>query len=171
MPDRLTRKNPETIHAPAGYSHIVEVQPGRVAYISGQVAFDQAGKLVGDGDIVAQTRQVFENLKAALAALGVGFDSVIKLNYYAVDVSRLAEIREVRSEYLTSPPASTFVVVRGPGVRGAPIRPFVSWAATRASAGGTSSVRRAASCLRGAEWSGLPSRLSGRRSRARTRTA
>jgi enamine deaminase RidA (YjgF/YER057c/UK114 family) len=114
MADRLRHINPEGVHAPTGYTHIVEVQPGRVAYVSGQVAINSAGEFVGDGDIVAQTRQVFDNIKAALAALGADFGSVIKLNYYAVDVSRLAEIREVRNEYLPkeSPPASTFVVVK-----------------------------------------------------------
>jgi enamine deaminase RidA (YjgF/YER057c/UK114 family) len=102
------------MHPPTGYTHIVVVQPGRIAYISGQVALNAAGELVGEGDIVAQTRQVFENIAAALKSLGTDFGSVVKLNYYAVDVSRLAEIREVRSEYLTSePPASTFVVVKG----------------------------------------------------------
>jgi enamine deaminase RidA (YjgF/YER057c/UK114 family) len=115
MPDRLRHINPEGVHAPRGYTHVVEVQPGRVAYISGQVAINPAGEFIGEGDIVAQTRQVFENIKAALAAVGTDFGSVIKLNYYTVDVSRLAEIREVRNEYLPkdSPPASTFVVVKG----------------------------------------------------------
>jgi enamine deaminase RidA (YjgF/YER057c/UK114 family) len=111
--DRLQYVNPEELHPPTGYTHIVEVQPGRVAYISGQVAFNKAGQLVGEGDIVAQARQVFENLTTALHALGATFADVIKLNYYAVDVSRLAEIRKVRSEYLSEPPASTFVVVKG----------------------------------------------------------
>jgi enamine deaminase RidA (YjgF/YER057c/UK114 family) len=102
------------MHPPTGYTHIVVVQPGRIAYISGQVALNPAGELVGEGDIVAQTRQVFENIAAALKSLGADFGSVVKLNYYAVDVSRLAEIREVRSQYLTAdPPASTFVVVKG----------------------------------------------------------
>ena len=114
MAERLKRINPAGVHPPNGYTHIIEVQPGRIAYISGQVAIDSTGKIVGEGDIVAQTRQVFENLKSALAELGVGFDAVVKLNYYAVDVSRLAEIRALRDEYLqSSPPASTFVVVRG----------------------------------------------------------
>ena len=109
-----SRTNPETIHPPTGYTHIVEVQPGRVAYISGQVAFNQAGELVAEGSIVAQTRQGFENIKTALAAVGADFSHVIKLNYYAVDVSRLAEIRAVRNDYLAAPPpASTFVVVKG----------------------------------------------------------
>ena len=112
MPDRLKHTNPDTVHPAMGYTHIVEVQPGRVAYISGQVAYDKEGKLVGEGDIVAQARQVMENLKAHL---GVDFSSVIKLNYYATDVSRLAEIRAVRAEYMPkeNPPASTFVAVKG----------------------------------------------------------
>jgi enamine deaminase RidA (YjgF/YER057c/UK114 family) len=115
MPDRLTHTNPDTVHPATGYTHIVEVQPGRVAYISGQVAYNKEGKLVGEGDIIAQTRQVMENLKAHLASLGVDFSSVIKVTTYATDVSRLAEIRAVRADYLPkeNPPASTFVAVKG----------------------------------------------------------
>jgi enamine deaminase RidA (YjgF/YER057c/UK114 family) len=73
MTDRLRYVNPEALHQPIGYTHVVEVQPGRIAYISGQVAFSKAGELVGEGDIVTQTRQVFENLKDALAALNASF--------------------------------------------------------------------------------------------------
>jgi enamine deaminase RidA (YjgF/YER057c/UK114 family) len=113
MIDRLRYVNPEALHQPIGYTHIVEVQAGRIAYISGQVAFSKAGKLVGEDDIVMQTRQVFENLKDALEALNASFADLIKLNYYAVDASRLAEIREVRNQYVARPPASTFVVVKG----------------------------------------------------------
>jgi enamine deaminase RidA (YjgF/YER057c/UK114 family) len=112
--DRKKHNNPDSVHPPTGYTHVVEVQPGRVAYISGQVALNKAGELVGEGDIVAQTRQVFENIGSALDALGADFSDVVKLNYYAVDVARLAEIRAVRNEFLkTPPPASTFVVVKG----------------------------------------------------------
>ena len=114
MADRLKRINPASIHPPTGYTHVVEVQPGRVAYISGQVAINAAGQIVGEGDVVAQWRQVFENLKSALAELGTDFSSVIKVNYYAVDVSHFAERRAVRDEYFRAePPASTFVVVKG----------------------------------------------------------
>jgi enamine deaminase RidA (YjgF/YER057c/UK114 family) len=113
MTDRLRHVNPGALQSPAGYTHVVEVQPGRLAYISGQVAFNKAGELIGEGDIVAQTRQVFENVKGALAALDATFADVIKLNYYAVDASRLADIREVRNQYVSTPPASTFVVVNG----------------------------------------------------------
>ena len=58
--------NPETLHPPFGYSHVVEVRAGRPVYIAGQVALDPTGALVGADDIRAQTRQVFDNLRAAL---------------------------------------------------------------------------------------------------------
>ena len=62
--------NPSILSVPTGYSHVVEVHSGRTIYIAGQVAFDQAGNVVGKGDFAAQTTQVFENLKLALAAAG-----------------------------------------------------------------------------------------------------
>jgi enamine deaminase RidA (YjgF/YER057c/UK114 family) len=106
--------NPETIHRPTGYSHVVEVTAGQPVYIAGQVALDRSGALVGPGDIRAQALQVFENLRAALEAVGAGFDQVVKLNYYLVDASQLPVVREVRDEYIDSRrlPASTAVEVR-----------------------------------------------------------
>ncbi|MBZ0288375.1 MAG: RidA family protein, partial [Anaerolineae bacterium] len=56
--------NPESIAPPTGYSHIVETRGNRTFYISGQVALDQGGNVVGVGDIQAQTEQVFQNLQA-----------------------------------------------------------------------------------------------------------
>jgi enamine deaminase RidA (YjgF/YER057c/UK114 family) len=106
--------NPETMHRPSGYSHVAEVTAGRPVFIAGQIALDATGTLVGPGDIRAQTRQVFENLKAALQAVGAGFDQVIKLNYYLVDASQLPVVREVRDEYVNPrrAPASTAVEIR-----------------------------------------------------------
>jgi enamine deaminase RidA (YjgF/YER057c/UK114 family) len=106
--------NPETVHRPTGYSHVAEVTAGRPVYISGQVALDARGALVGPGDIGVQARQVFENLKAALQVVGAGFDQVVKLNYYLVDASQLPAVREVRDEYVNQRrlPASTAVEVR-----------------------------------------------------------
>jgi enamine deaminase RidA (YjgF/YER057c/UK114 family) len=106
--------NPQTMHQPSGYSHVVEVMEGRPIYIAGQVARDPTGALVGPGDIRAQTRQVFQNLQAALEAVGVGFEQVVKLNYYLVDATQLPVVREVRDEFINShqPPASTAVEVR-----------------------------------------------------------
>jgi enamine deaminase RidA (YjgF/YER057c/UK114 family) len=106
--------NPETVAPPRGYSHVAEVNGGRLIYTAGQVAFDRAGNLVGPGDLAAQTRQVFENLKAILESVGATFANVVKLNYYALDISQMPVIREIRNQYINTenPPVSTAVEVR-----------------------------------------------------------
>ena len=106
--------NPQTLHHPAGYTHVVEVTAGRPVYIAGQVALDPTGALVGPGDLRAQARQVFDNLQAALQAVGAGFEQVVKLTYYLVDATQLPMVRKVRDQYVNiqQPPASTAVEVR-----------------------------------------------------------
>ena len=106
--------NPEAMHRPTGYTHVVEVTAGRPVYIAGQVALDPSGAIVGAGDIRTQARQVFDNLQAALQAVGAGFEQVVKLTYYLVDATQLPVVREVRDQYINTqqPPASTAVEVR-----------------------------------------------------------
>jgi len=97
--------NPDTISKPNGYSHVAEVNEGKIVYIAGQVALDGAGNLVGKDDFRAQVQQVFENLKAAVEAAGGDFKSVIKLNYYcaeSVDAAQLPVLREVRDKYVNT---------------------------------------------------------------------
>jgi len=112
---RATRSNPDTVAAPMGtYSQAVRVETGDAVWIhvSGQIAIDLEGNLVGPGDVRAQTRQVFENLKAILAANGATFADVVKIGTFLTTLDDLAGMREVRGEYLTSePPASTAVQV------------------------------------------------------------
>jgi len=112
---RATRSNPDTVAAPMGtYSQAVRVETGDAVWIhvSGQIAIDRAGNLVGPGDLRAQTRQVFENLKAILEANGATFGDAVKIGTYLTTLDDLAAMREIRSEYLTSdPPASTAVQV------------------------------------------------------------
>jgi reactive intermediate/imine deaminase len=107
--------NPPAVHPPVGtYSHAVRVETadGTWIYVSGQVALGAEGTLVGPGDMKAQTRQVFENLRAILAADGATFADVVKIGTYLTTLDDVAGMREVRSEYLTSaPPASTAVQV------------------------------------------------------------
>ena len=68
---QVKRSNPPTLSKPTGYTHIVEVTgPVRTIYISGQIALDKDGTLVGAGDMKAQAEQVFKNLQAALDAAG-----------------------------------------------------------------------------------------------------
>ncbi|WP_218031992.1 RidA family protein [Dictyobacter kobayashii] len=114
QPTNIRFINPPAIAPAPGYTHVVEVTRGRTIYIAGQIALDQAGNVVGPHDFRAQTRQVFENLKAALAAVGADFTHVVKLNMYVVDISQLLALREVRDSYVNTvnPPASTLVEVR-----------------------------------------------------------
>jgi enamine deaminase RidA (YjgF/YER057c/UK114 family) len=107
--------NPTELSKPPGYTHVVEITgPARIVYIAGQLGLDKEGKPVGD--FRAQTTQAFENLKIALAAAGAGFEHVVKINNYLVDIAaNIAIFREVRDRYLNTaaPPASTAVGVPG----------------------------------------------------------
>jgi len=110
-----TNARPRYLHRdPLGYSHVVEVRGGRTLYVSGQIALDRDGKLVGEGDFGAQVVQVFENLKSRLEEGGATFKDVVKLNYYLTDGSALPTLRDIRNRYLNveQPPASTLVVVK-----------------------------------------------------------
>ena len=108
----IRHTNPPALSTPAGYTHVVEVLRGKTVYIAGQVAFDRSGNVVGAGDFKAQTRQVLENLKAALAAAGATFENVVKVNTYVTDMAQIQTLRELRAEYFGArPPASTLVQV------------------------------------------------------------
>lgn len=104
---------PGSMPKSVGYSQVATVSGGTIVFISGQVALDKSGNVVGKDDFKAQLEQVFENVKAAVEAAGGTFDDVIKLNSYVVDMSHLAEFREVRDKYVNvkNPPASTAVQV------------------------------------------------------------
>jgi enamine deaminase RidA (YjgF/YER057c/UK114 family) len=107
--------NPKGLAAPHGYTHVVAAERGKMVFISGQVAMDAQGHLVGKDDLGAQAKQVFENLKTALAAVGGTFDDVVKITWYVkgYDPAKLSTLREVRDSYVNKekPPASTLVGV------------------------------------------------------------
>lgn len=105
--------NPETMSTPHGYSHVVEAE-GRLVLVSGQVAFDKNGDVVGEGDLDAQARQAYANLGAALAAVGASFADVVRLTTYVVDYQpeHRNMLRQIRSEHWPAdPPAATLVGV------------------------------------------------------------
>ncbi len=112
---QVKRTNPPALSTPTGYTHIVEVTgPAKTVYISGQIAYDKDGKVVGAGDMKAQAGQVFRNLKAALDAAGATFADVVKMNSYITDMSKVQAVRDVRAQYFKdATPASTFVEVKG----------------------------------------------------------
>jgi len=106
---------PDSVAPGNGYTHVVVTSPGKMVFISGQIARDKQGNLVGKGDLHAQAVQVFENLKAALAAAGATFNDVVKINWYIRDYKpdSLPVLRDVRNMYVNkdNPPASTLIGV------------------------------------------------------------
>ncbi|CAM4256465.1 MULTISPECIES: RidA family protein [Bacillus] len=106
--------NPENMPATFGYSHIVEVNNAkRTIYISGQVAINTDGHIVGIGDLATQTRQVFENIKIALKTSELNFNDVVKLTFFLTDISQMAIVRDIRDQYINTnnPPASSALEV------------------------------------------------------------
>jgi enamine deaminase RidA (YjgF/YER057c/UK114 family) len=101
--------------APAGYSHVASVGPGRLVWTSGQVALDASGELVGPGDWELQTRAVMRNLTRVLETAGAGWRDVFKLTIFVVDTSALPTVRAVRDEFVDTerPPTSSLVQVAG----------------------------------------------------------
>jgi enamine deaminase RidA (YjgF/YER057c/UK114 family) len=112
----IKRSNPPTMEKPPGYSHVVEIQGGaRIIFFAGQLGVDTSGAFVGGpGNFKAQTMQAFENLKAALTAAGAGFEHLVKINNFLVDIEHnMGAFREVRDRYLAKSalPASTTIGV------------------------------------------------------------
>ena len=115
--------NPDTLLAPRGYSHAVTVEGAqKLAFIAGQVAVDKEGKIVGQGDLTTQIKQVARNLIAALAAVGAKPSDIVKMNTYIVQYkpSDYAAMREARAILFPSgePPASTLIGVHSLAVEG-----------------------------------------------------
>jgi reactive intermediate/imine deaminase len=105
---------PASVPKPAGdYSQGLKVKGGTLVVISGQVPWDSRGNLVGRGDLQAQTRQVFENLKNMLASAGATFKDVVKLGIFLKNREDFAVFKDIRAEYLTPPfPPTTLLVVK-----------------------------------------------------------
>ncbi|MFD3616406.1 RidA family protein [Streptomyces sp. NPDC058676] len=90
---------PDGVAPAAAYTHVV-TGAGRFVAVSGQLALDEDGKLVGAGDPAAQARQVFENLRRCLAAAGAAFDDVVKLTFFVTDMAHMPAIRAVRAAHI-----------------------------------------------------------------------
>ena len=108
--------NPDGMIRPGAYTPAISVNGGRTVYVSGQVAQDGQGRIVGQGDLLAQTQQVYKNLGIALAAADASFNDVVKLNVYVVGYKpdNRAVLQSVREKYVNkdNPPASTLVGVQ-----------------------------------------------------------
>lgn len=94
------------------YSSGVEAPSGRTIYVSGQVAFDAEGKVVGEGDIKAQTETVLEHVKTVVEEVGGGMEDIVKVTVFITNMGLYDQIHEVRRRYFEEPfPASSMVEV------------------------------------------------------------
>ncbi|HEX3952512.1 MAG TPA: RidA family protein [Stellaceae bacterium] len=104
----------DKLRQPSGvFSHATMIEAkGRLVFISGMVAALPDGTIAGIGDIEVQTRQVCENLKAAVEAAGGTMDDICRVDVYIRNMEQFAGIHKIRREYFKEPlPASTMVEV------------------------------------------------------------
>ncbi len=101
------------------YSHGMVAPTGELVVVAGQVAADRAGKLVGPGDIVAQTRQAFENVRAVLEAAGSGMRQVVRFQTFLTHAADIEGFMQARKELFPGyfpdgvyPPNTILVVSR-----------------------------------------------------------
>jgi enamine deaminase RidA (YjgF/YER057c/UK114 family) len=109
----ITRVNPPGLGTPPGYSQVVDVRAGRIIFIAGQTALDDAGELVGKNDFAAQAAQVFKNLGVALQSVGCTAGNLVKLTVFLKDMNDLPTYREARNRFFatTTPPAAPAVTL------------------------------------------------------------
>jgi len=94
------------------WSVVTAAKPGRMIFVSGLLSKNEAGEIVGVGDIAAQTEQVLQNLQAALSGANATLDDVVRVDVYITDMSKFPEIHSVRRKYFPKdPPSSTMVEV------------------------------------------------------------
>jgi enamine deaminase RidA (YjgF/YER057c/UK114 family) len=100
---------------PRGYSHVAKIKdPGTFVYVAGQGPVNEKLELVGPGDIEAQARATFQNIKRNLEAAGATFNDVVKMNVFVTDIKNHQwPVRNVRAEFINkeNPPVSAMVEV------------------------------------------------------------
>jgi enamine deaminase RidA (YjgF/YER057c/UK114 family) len=112
---KIQKLRPSGLHNNPAYAHVVTASGARTIYLSGQVSTDEEGRVVGEGDIAAQTTQVMTNIGLALKAAGATYADIVKITTFVVGYK--PELRPIigkaRSAFFEGiePPASTLVGV------------------------------------------------------------
>ena len=97
----------------ANYKMATRMEGGRLLYVSGQVAWDESGNLVGKGDVRAQARQAFANLRGVLQAAGGDVGNLMKITTYITRIEDFPAVAEARTATFSGElPASTLIVVK-----------------------------------------------------------
>jgi enamine deaminase RidA (YjgF/YER057c/UK114 family) len=110
MTDRQRVSSGSPYEPRIGFSRAVRV--GDTVYVSGTVAWDNEGKLVGAGDVYAQAKQAIRNVERALIQAGASLEDVVRTRIYVTDISRLEEAARAHGEAFGEiRPASSMVEV------------------------------------------------------------
>jgi 2-iminobutanoate/2-iminopropanoate deaminase len=112
----MQREVIRTTDAPAAigpYSQAIAVRGGRTIYTSGQIPLDpKTMQIVGEGDIIAQTERVLDNLQGVLTAAGVGFAHVVRAGIFLADLGHFNQVNELYARrFAADPPARSTVQV------------------------------------------------------------
>ena len=112
--------NPEGVSPPLGrYSHLLRVKAGELLYLGGQVAMDEKGDLVGEGDVAAQVRQVYKNIGTILESAGASFQNVVQFTTYLTGRDLIGPFMEARNKIVDGLyvdgdyPPSTLLIIDG----------------------------------------------------------
>ena len=98
------------------FNHGIVAPEGRTLHMTGQVAWDGDGVLVGADDCEAQIRQCFENVAQILAAVGGRLDDIVSLTIYFLDPADLPAIQQVRTEKFSAETAPASILIQTPGL-------------------------------------------------------
>ena len=100
----MSRQTIHTSHAPQAIgTYSQAVRAGDTVYLSGQIPFDPATMQLVSGDIEAEIRQVFENLKAVAEAAGGSLANAVKVNVFLTDLGHFAKVNEIMATYCAQP--------------------------------------------------------------------
>ena len=110
---RVRYSCPPNFFDPKSYSHVVEVEGGRLLFVSGQVPVN-AQRQVTSREFREQVERVYDNLETVLRSVGASFENVVKTTNYLTDISQakvFREVRDARFAHLRTRPASTSIVI------------------------------------------------------------
>ncbi len=109
----MSRQIIQTANAPAAIGPYSQaVRAGNTVYFSGQIPLDPATGAIVEGDIEAQARRCFDNLKAVAEAAGGSLDRIVRLGLYLTDLNEFAKVNAVMESYFSAPfPARSTIEV------------------------------------------------------------
>ncbi|MCP1677274.1 enamine deaminase RidA (YjgF/YER057c/UK114 family) [Natronocella acetinitrilica] len=118
--DFLTIYNPEGISPPLGqYTHVARVKPSELLFIAGALSVNARGESVGEGDLYAQAKQIFANMRDTLASAGADFGNIVQFTTYLVSADLIPEFMEFRKKHFPEyfpdgkyPPNTLLIVQR-----------------------------------------------------------